>query len=113
MKRALTTFHAAGGRTVVEGSLFDDKEPICREYPALFEDAEAAALRLTEESPVFRAVAPAVEQATAAVAEKAADASRDAIEAAALSSEVFVKQANGAAPKKVIVVPGRLVNLVL
>jgi leucyl-tRNA synthetase len=35
------------------------------------------------------------------------------IEAAALANEVFIKQAAGAAPKKVIVVPGRLVNLVL
>ena len=42
-----------------------------------------------------------------------ADASREVIEATALSSDVFVKQANGAAPKKVIVVPGRLVNLVV
>ena len=42
-----------------------------------------------------------------------AGADRDAIEAAALVSEAFVKQANGAAPKKVVVVPGRLVNLVL
>lgn len=70
MKRAITTFHAAGGLTVVEGSLFDDKETVCREYPSLFEDADAAALRLLEESPVFRAVAPAVEQATAAPGEK-------------------------------------------
>ena len=29
-----------------------------------------------------------------------------------LASEAFVKQANGAAPKKVVVVPGRLVNVV-
>ena len=42
-----------------------------------------------------------------------AHASRDAIEAAALHSEVFVALAQGAAVKKVIVVPGRLVNLVL
>jgi leucyl-tRNA synthetase len=42
-----------------------------------------------------------------------ASADRAAIEAAALASEAFVKQANGAAPKKVVVVPGRLVNLVL
>jgi leucyl-tRNA synthetase len=35
------------------------------------------------------------------------------IEAAALANEAFIKQAAGAAPKKVIVVPGRLVNLVL
>ena len=42
-----------------------------------------------------------------------ASADKTAIEAAALASEAFVKQAAGAAPKKVIVVPGRLVNIVL
>jgi leucyl-tRNA synthetase len=42
-----------------------------------------------------------------------ASADKAAIEAAALASEAFIKQANGAAPKKVVVVPGRLVNLVL
>ena len=42
-----------------------------------------------------------------------ASADKAAIETAALASEAFVKQANGAAPKKVVVVPGRLVNLVL
>jgi leucyl-tRNA synthetase len=43
----------------------------------------------------------------------AATADKAAIEAAALTSEVFVKLAAGTAPKKVIVVPGRLVNLVV
>jgi len=42
-----------------------------------------------------------------------ATATKEQIEQAALATEVFVKQANGAAPKKVIVVPGRLVNLVV
>ncbi|MEZ5706926.1 MAG: leucine--tRNA ligase [Burkholderiaceae bacterium] len=42
-----------------------------------------------------------------------ASADKAAIEAAALASEAFVKQAGGAAPKKVIVVPGRLVNVVV
>ncbi len=42
-----------------------------------------------------------------------AGASKDAIEAAALASDAFIKAANGAAPKKVIVVPGRLVNVVV
>ena len=42
-----------------------------------------------------------------------ANADKATIEAAALASEAFAKAANGAAPKKVIVVPGRLVNLVL
>jgi leucyl-tRNA synthetase len=42
-----------------------------------------------------------------------ASADKAQIEAAALASEAFVKQAEGAAPQKVIVVPGRLVNVVL
>jgi leucyl-tRNA synthetase len=42
-----------------------------------------------------------------------ADADKAAIEAAALASEAFVKQAAGAPAKKVIVVPGRLVNIVV
>ncbi len=43
----------------------------------------------------------------------AAGAAKEAIEQAALSSEAFVAFAKGAAPKKVIVVPGRLVNVVI
>jgi leucyl-tRNA synthetase len=42
-----------------------------------------------------------------------AGADKAAIEAAALASEAFAKAANGAAPKKVVVVPGRLVNIVV
>jgi leucyl-tRNA synthetase len=42
-----------------------------------------------------------------------AQADKAAIEAAALATEVFMKQAAGAAPKKIIVVPRRLVNIVL
>jgi leucyl-tRNA synthetase len=42
-----------------------------------------------------------------------AGADKAAIEAAALASEAFIKQAAGAAPKKVVVVPGRLVNVVV
>ncbi|GAB3190884.1 leucine--tRNA ligase [Hydrogenophaga aquatica] len=42
-----------------------------------------------------------------------AAADKAAIEAAAVASEPVQKQANGAAPKKVVVVPGRLVNVVL
>ncbi len=42
-----------------------------------------------------------------------ATASKEQIEQAALATEVFLKQANGAAAKKVIVVPGRLVNIVV
>jgi leucyl-tRNA synthetase len=40
-------------------------------------------------------------------------ADKAAIEAAALATEAFIKQAAGAAPKKVIVVAGRLVNIVV
>ncbi|MFP4906532.1 class I tRNA ligase family protein, partial [Paraburkholderia sp. BR14261] len=43
----------------------------------------------------------------------AKDAPKDAIEAAALAHEMFVKFAEGRAPKKIIVVPGRLVNVVV
>ncbi|MFO6418745.1 leucine--tRNA ligase [Hylemonella sp. W303a] len=43
----------------------------------------------------------------------AADASKDAIEAAALASPDFTKFAEGKPAKKVIVVPGRLVNIVV
>ena len=39
--------------------------------------------------------------------------SKEDIEKAAVSTEAFIKQASGAAPKKVIVVPGRLVNIVV
>ena len=42
-----------------------------------------------------------------------ASADKAAIEAAALASEAFLKQAAGALVKKVIVVPGRLVNIVI
>jgi leucyl-tRNA synthetase len=42
-----------------------------------------------------------------------AGASREAVEQLAVGSEVFIKLAGGATPKKIIVVPGRLVNLVL
>jgi leucyl-tRNA synthetase len=42
-----------------------------------------------------------------------ATASKEQIEQAALATEAFIKQANGAAAKKVIVVPGRLVNIVV
>ena len=43
----------------------------------------------------------------------AAGASREEIEQAATHSDAFLKLAEGARPKKIIVVPGRLVNLVL
>jgi leucyl-tRNA synthetase len=42
-----------------------------------------------------------------------AGADKAAIEAAALASDVFVSHASGASAKKVIVVPGRLVNIVV
>ncbi|MCG5074415.1 leucine--tRNA ligase [Paraburkholderia tagetis] len=43
----------------------------------------------------------------------AKDAGKDVIEAAALAHEMFAKFAEGRAPKKIIVVPGRLVNVVV
>jgi leucyl-tRNA synthetase len=43
----------------------------------------------------------------------AKDAPRDAIEQAALAHEMFAKFSEGNAPKKIIVVPGRLVNIVV
>ena len=43
----------------------------------------------------------------------AADAGNDAVEAAALSDEKVIAALGGATPKKVIVVPGRMVNLVV
>jgi leucyl-tRNA synthetase len=42
-----------------------------------------------------------------------ASASRQQIEKLAVTSEAFTAHAGGAAPKKVIVVPGRLVNVVI
>ncbi len=42
-----------------------------------------------------------------------AGASKEQIEAAAVASEAFQKAAAGATPKKIIVVPGRLVNIVV
>ena len=42
-----------------------------------------------------------------------ANADKATIEAAAVASEVFIKQVAGALPKKVIVVPGRLINIVV
>ena len=42
-----------------------------------------------------------------------AGADKAAVEAAALACEAFLRAANGAPPKKVIVVPGRLVNIVV
>jgi leucyl-tRNA synthetase len=43
----------------------------------------------------------------------AAGADKAAIEAAALASPIFISHAAGAKPKKVVVVPGRLVNVVV
>jgi leucyl-tRNA synthetase len=42
-----------------------------------------------------------------------AGADKGAIEKIALASEDYLKFAAGAAPKKVIIVPGRLVNVVV
>jgi len=43
----------------------------------------------------------------------AKDASRDAIEAAAVADEAFAKFSDGKPAKKIVVVPGRLVNIVV
>ena len=43
----------------------------------------------------------------------AAGADKAAIEAAALASPGYAQFGNGATPKKIVIVPGRLVNLVL
>jgi leucyl-tRNA synthetase len=43
----------------------------------------------------------------------ATNASKEAIETAALQSDIVLKALNGGLPKKVIVVPGRLVNIVV
>ncbi|MGK3925286.1 hypothetical protein ABI066_16200, partial [Enterococcus faecium] len=42
-----------------------------------------------------------------------AGADKAAIEAAALATEEFTKFSEGKAPKKVVIVPGRLVNIVV
>ena len=42
-----------------------------------------------------------------------ADADRDAVQAAALADEKIVAALDGREPRKVIVVPGRLVNVVV
>jgi leucyl-tRNA synthetase len=42
----------------------------------------------------------------------ARDAERDSVEASALELDAVQRHLNGAAPKKVIVVPGRIVNIV-
>jgi leucyl-tRNA synthetase len=42
-----------------------------------------------------------------------ATAGKDEIERAAVQSEAFVRFANGAQPRKIVVVPGRLVNVVI
>jgi leucyl-tRNA synthetase len=42
-----------------------------------------------------------------------ATADRTAIEAATLASDIFLRHAEGRTAKKVVVVPGRLVNVVI
>jgi leucyl-tRNA synthetase len=43
----------------------------------------------------------------------AADAGKDAVQSAALAEEKIAALLNGGEPRKVIVVPGRLVNVVV
>jgi len=45
--------------------------------------------------------------------EVAADAPKDVVEKIALAEDAIVKLLDGGSPKKVIVVPGRIVNVVL
>lgn len=40
--RAVTTFHAPGGVTVIEGALHDSDDPVVKGRESLFEPAEAA-----------------------------------------------------------------------
>lgn len=67
MKRAKTTFFGPDNLTVVEGSLFDDKSPVVRNWPDLFEDAEVARDRTAATPPTFGPAdfAHLVEDATA------------------------------------------------
>ena len=45
--------------------------------------------------------------------EVAKDMPREEVEKLVMSHELTAKQLNGAAPKKVIVIPGRIVNIVM
>ena len=45
--------------------------------------------------------------------EVAKDTPREEVEKLVMAHELTAKQLNGAAPKKVIVVPGRIVNIVM
>lgn len=87
-------YHLCGN----DSSIFDASWPVCNEkyleestvkYPIQFNGK----VRFTMEFPK--------------------DAQKDAIEKAVLESEDTAKYLNGAAPKKIIVVPGRIVNIVM
>jgi len=68
MKRAITTFHGAGGVTVSEGLLLPDDHEIVTAYADLFEDASEAVERL------MRAAAPVAFGATSNPVEVRAEA---------------------------------------
>lgn len=53
MKRATTTFFGPDNVSVVEGSIYDDKSPIVKAWPHLFEDAAEAASRSAAAPPTF------------------------------------------------------------
>ena len=68
MKRAITTFHGAGGVTVSEGLLLPDDHEIVTAHADLFEDASEAVERL------MRAAAPVTFGATSNPIEVRAEA---------------------------------------
>ncbi len=68
MKRAITTFHGAGGVTVSEGLLLPDDHEIVTAHADLFEDASEAVERL------MRAAAPVTFGATSNPVEVRAEA---------------------------------------
>ena len=72
MKRAITTFHGAGGVTVSEGLLLPDDHEIVTAHADLFEDASEAVERL------MRAAAPVTFGATSNPIEVRAEAEPEA-----------------------------------
>ena len=67
----------------------------------------------TADAPVVVPDGPPVGEALRTAIRVAADADRTAIEAAALAAPEFLRFSEGKPAKKVVVVPGRLVNVVV
>ena len=86
------------GYDKVHGSLWDATWPSVDDT-ALVRDEIELMLQVNGKLRGSLLVSPSADKAT--------------IEQAALASEAFQKQSQGAAPKKIIIVPGRLVNLVI